>query len=521
MPPMPHGASVLIVGAGPVGLVLANELARREVRFRIVDKLGAPTDESRAILVQARSLEMMERLGVVEAERESGIETHAAVYHSRGRVIARVGFDGVDSPYPYSISTEQPATERVLTEPLAALGTTVERGVELVTFTQDDVAVRATLRHDDGSEETATVDWIVGADGGHSAVRDAAGTALKGSFKGQRFLLGDVDADYELERDATHAFFAEAGPVLLFPMHGNRVRLIAEVFDDGPATVERLQTLVDERVGGITVTTPHWLTTIEIHHAQVPQYRIGRAFLAGDAAHVHSPAAGQGMNTGMQDAFNLGWKLAFAANGTSCEKLLDSYHAERHPVAAKVIEATTTLTRVGTLPHALERAVRDHAMHAVTALAPIQHVLASASEETDVAYRHSPIVAAGHGHGRPRPGDAAPDVPRLDTPLHAALAEGTGHVLLVVSPADGEVTPVDVPTDLPAAAGLRQVAAGSVPDDAGFDAVVGDPDRLVAARYGLGEAGGVIVVRPDGYIGARAPAGDGAAVAAYLAALTG
>ena len=190
---------------------------------------------------------------------------------------------------------------------------------------------------------------MVGTDGSHSTVRHQMGLGLEGSFKGQTFLIADVEAEYDLPRESMHTFFHRDGTFLLFALRGDRVRIIAEVPTGSPEpTLWEVQAIADARAGGIRLTEAHWLTVFEVHHAQVRSYRRGRAFLAGDAAHVHSPAGGQGMNTGMQDAFNLGWKLALALERHAAPSLLDSYDDERRPVAAQVIRQTTALTRLGT-----------------------------------------------------------------------------------------------------------------------------------------------------------------------------
>lgn len=197
----------------------------------------------------------------------------------------------------------QTETERILTERLQALGVEIERGVELVTFDQDDERVEARLRLGDGREEAVRCAFIAGTDGSHSTVRSAAGTALEGTFTGEWFLLADVEAYYDLDRSAMHSFFTSGeGPLFLFPMRGERTRVIAQLTDpalsEREPTLSEAQDIVDRRAGGVRLLRAHWLTVFEIHHAQVPSYRYGRAFLAGDAAHVHSPAGGQGMNTG-------------------------------------------------------------------------------------------------------------------------------------------------------------------------------------------------------------------------------
>jgi FAD binding domain len=370
----------------------------------------------------------------------------------------------------------------------------IERERELVGFEQDASGVRAHL----GSGEEIRCGWIAGTDGSHSTVRGALGLGLEGSFKGETFLLGDVDADHDLDRSTMHTFFtSDAGPLTVFPTLGRRLRLIGQLDAVAVPTLEQLQSVIDHRTAGFWLESARWITVFEIHHAQVPQYRAGRAFLAGDAAHVHSPAGGQGMNTGIQDAFNLGWKLAQAATGDPNPGLLDSYHAERHPVAAHVIKVTTATTGAGTVTNPLVRRLRNRAVRIASGLSPIAHVLAEEAEETRVVYRNSPIVERAHGpHRSPRLGDAAPDVAAIN--LHHALARGTGHTKLYIAERG------QIPKPIAANNVQRHVLVTDADaPNAAFDAVIVDPDRAVATRYGTGENGGLFVIRPDGYIASR------------------
>ena len=283
------------------------------------------------------------------------------------------------------------------------------------------------------------------------------------------------------------------------------MRVIAQVHDpDGqppnlnPAQAE-LQRIVGARGGGLRITRSHWLTEFEIHHAQVPAYRSGRVFLAGDAAHVHSPAGGQGMNTGMQDAFNLGWKLAMAVRGSGGQRLLDSYHAERHPVAAKVIEFTTRLTQLGTLHNELAIKLRNELMHAASGLAPVRHALADQVEEIGLGYRGSPIVLGRPHRGRLSAGDHAPHIAdrAVQEQLSAAWPPGFGgHVIVTVA------GPGQAPAPAEGASDARQVLVAPAIDgrSGGYFAAIADPRGQVAARYGL-RAGGRVIIRPDGYLG--------------------
>jgi 2-polyprenyl-6-methoxyphenol hydroxylase-like FAD-dependent oxidoreductase len=512
---------VVVVGAGPAGLVAAAELARRGVRVRVIDKLAQPTDQSRAIAVHARSLDMFDRMGIVDEMVSTGIKATAMQLYAGHSRLFRIPLGGVDSAFPFTLTTAQTETERVLGDHLQSLGVIVERGVELVALAQDDGAAELTVRHDDGSTEQVSTSWVIGADGAHSTVRKVVGTKLAGSFVGERFLLGDVDAEHGLDLDSMHTFFAPDGPVVVLPMLDGRMRFLAEVHDapgtpmNMHPTQDELQAILDRRIGGIRVVRSHWLTSFEIHHARVPAYRWGRVFLAGDAAHIHSPAGGQGMNTGMQDAFNLAWKLAAVINGQAGDTLLDSYQAERIPVADSVIAFTDRLTRAGTLSGAPRR-IRDVVIRMLSHVPAARRFMANMAEEVNINYRNSPIaVGSAPRHAKVAAGDHLPHA--VDAAVQKQLSvvcgvQNTGHVLLTV--ASGHVAP---------AAGEGQVQVLVTADDipvAGYDTVIADPNGVVAQRFGL-KNGGRVVIRPDGYIGAVASLDDTTTVADYFAKVRG
>ena len=512
---------VVVVGAGPAGLVAAAELARRGVRVRVIDKLAQPTDQSRAIAVHARSLDMFDRMGIVDEMVSTGIKATAMQLYAGHSRLFRIPLGGVDSAFPFTLTTAQTETERVLGDHLQSLGVIVERGVELVALAQDGGAAELTVRHDDGSTEQVSTSWVIGADGAHSTVRKVVGTKLAGSFVGERFLLGDVDAEHGLDLDSMHTFFAPDGPVVVLPMLDGRMRFLAEVHDapgtpmNMHPTPDELQAILDRRIGGIRVVRSHWLTSFEIHHARVPAYRWGRVFLAGDAAHIHSPAGGQGMNTGMQDAFNLAWKLAAVVNGQAGDTLLDSYEAERIPVADSVIAFTDRLTRAGTLS-GVPRRIRDVVIRMLSHVPAARRFMANMAEEVNINYRNSPIaVGPAPKHAKVAAGDHLPHA--VDAAVQKQLSvvcgvQNTGHVLLTV--ASGHVAP---------AAGEGQVQVLVTADDipvAGYDTVIADPNGVVAQRFGL-KNGGRVVIRPDGYIGAVASLDDTTTVADYFAKVRG
>ncbi|MCD2195114.1 FAD-dependent monooxygenase [Actinomycetospora endophytica] len=517
---------VLVVGAGPVGLTAACQLARSGVAVRVVETLAEPTTESRAVAVHARSMEMLASLGVLPRLEARGrrIPALEMVDGHTGRTRARLSLDEAPSRHPYILDIPQPDTEAVLAERAAELGVEVERGVTLTALDQHDDGVDVTLATADG-ERTERVGWVVGADGGHSAARHLVGTHLDGSFHGQHFAMADVDIETELDRDTMRMFTSPDGLGMLFPLAGSRARIMFLVEDPGPdapdPTLEQIQALADERMGGrVTVGNPRWLTYFEIHHAQVPQYRHGRVLLAGDAAHIHSPAGAQGMNTGIQDAANLAWKLAAVVRGRADARLLDSYHQERHPVGADVVRSTTVLTDVGTAP-GVGAMVRDLALFVVGHVHRLGAAGATTAAELRVNYRHSSL-SVQHGH-RPhdvvRAGEHAPDPEGLTRHDGTAVAvedlqARPGFLLLVRGPADTVAALRRTLGDLGTV--IRVVGAPDEDDDGDGDGEhVIDTDGTVARHYGL-DHDGLALIRPDGYLGLVADTADPTLLRRYL-----
>lgn len=471
---------VLIVGAGPVGLLAAARLASMGVRPRVIDLLEAPSPLSKAVAVHARTLELLAGMGIVDRFLDKGVRVTHAELRSQGKVHVRVSFDEIDSRYPFVLDLPQDTTESILGDHLREVGVPVERGVTLVDMHQRADGVEVALRRADGSTEQDLVGWVVGCDGGHSTVRRLAPTALEGSFHGVRFILADVDADWSVDPDAIGIFLHPGGIAGSFPLGGKRVRLVLEVRDEVAAgtepTLEQTQRLAAERMDSTArLSNPRWLTYFEIHHGQVPDYRLGRVLLAGDAAHIHSPAGGQGMNTGLQDADNLAWKLALVARGRAGNALLDAYDAERHPVGASVVKLTSQMTEMATSGNAVVKLGRAVALRVLGATS-LKDKMASEIAEVSIAYPHSPIVGSSVPHGL-RPGTHAPTIDGLDATRHTAVVAGRGPV---AGASDPELAVLTVDSD----------------------------------RYG--PPGTVTIVRPDGYVGYVAAADDDGAVRRYF-----
>jgi 2-polyprenyl-6-methoxyphenol hydroxylase-like FAD-dependent oxidoreductase len=402
---------VLVVGAGPVGLTMAVELARYGVGVRIVDKGAGRSTTSKALAVWSRTLELLERCDCAQTFVAQGSKMDGMSIFSGGKRLAFIDFRKIQSRYNYPIMLPQSDSERILEDRLDALGVRVEREVELVSFTDDGAGVRATLKSVRGEEE-CNVDWLVGCDGAHSVVRHALGIPFEGETMPSAWVLADVHMrGLPTPPTELSSYWNERGVIAIFPITEGRFRLIAEV-DAGelPAdpTLAQVQAIMDQRgPGGVTLTDPIWLSSFRINERKVARYRSGRAFLAGDAAHVHSPAGGQGMNTGMQDAFNLAWKLSLVCSGIAQElPLLESYSQERSAVGEKVLADAARLTAVATLKNPVAMAVRNVVGGMLFGLMPVNEFFAKHFSETTLRYANSPINGRSEGgHGLPRTGE--------------------------------------------------------------------------------------------------------------------
>ena len=400
---------VLIVGAGPVGLTLAAELARYGVTVRVIDRSAHPTETSKALVVWSRTLELMDRMGCTPAFLDVGLHARGASIRTSRTVLGHAGFDTIDSPYNFALMLPQRDTERLLNAHLQGLGVTVEREVELLSFNQDPSRVEARLRHADGREEAVETPWLIGCDGAHSTVRHGLGFSFLGVAEGDDWMLADVRLQGEgvPPGDEITTFLHRNGPFVVFPIPGGRARVVAAIGKTVSGqrrpdpTLPDVQAMADERTGGeFRVTDPVWLADFRINERKVSDYARGRVFLAGDAAHVHSPAGGQGMNTGMQDAINLSWKLAMVIRGEALPALLDSYTPERSAVGDMVLRNATRLTDMGTLSHPAAQAARNLALRFMLGFHAVQEKMAATMSEVEIAYAKSPLSVGQHAGDR-------------------------------------------------------------------------------------------------------------------------
>ena len=407
---------VLIVGAGPTGLVLALWLTKLGVKVRIIDKTAEPGTTSRALAVQARTLELYRQLDLAEIVVARGHKVPAVNLWAKGEAAARISFEAIGSgltPYPFLQIFPQDQHERLLIERLEALGIAVERQTELIRFAALEDRVTARLRGPEGHEVECEANYIAGCDGAHSIVRQTIGAGFPGGTYRQIFYVADVEAAGPALNGELHVDLDEADFLGVFPLAGpGQARLIGTVRDEraGRADTLTFEDVSDRAITHLKVEVEkvNWLSTYHVHHRVAEHFRKGRAFLLGDAAHIHSPAGGQGMNTGIGDAINLAWKLAAVLAGRADDNLLDTYEVERIGFARRLVATTDRVfsfaTAEGKIADILRTRVVPVLFPMALALEPVREYLFRTVSQITLNYRQSPLSrgAAGHLQGGDR-----------------------------------------------------------------------------------------------------------------------
>ena len=385
---------ILIVGAGPVGLFLANECARRGLSFRIIEEHSSQSEHSKALAIFPRTMEIFDMAGVVAPFLVTANRVTSVAVMTHERTLANMHFIPEESPYPFVAMVPQDVTEKLLLEELRRRGGDVEYETTFVSGTEQDDAVKVTLERK-GEPITLRASFVVGCDGAHSTVRHLLNLAFEGAEYEDSFMLADIETNETLPADQLQLCPSDRGPVAIFPMSATRRRIVAiidKIEGDAPSLDLARKILSERAPSGIEARALHWSSYFRIHHRQAAQMRVGRIFIAGDAAHIHSPFGGQGMNTGLHDVWNLVWKLDFVLHGHGNEELLQSYSTERLPVIKQVIETTDFLTKAMGTPSKLAQTLRDAVIPMVSRLAPFQHAFVRRLSELGVAYSGSPIV---------------------------------------------------------------------------------------------------------------------------------
>ncbi|WP_033290075.1 FAD-dependent monooxygenase [Amycolatopsis jejuensis] len=498
---------VLVIGAGPTGLTLACDLSRRLVTSRIIERDAEPSRASKAKRIQSRSLEVLDDLGAVGHVLARGVAELPMRFHEPSGAVDKPSIgaradDAFRTPYPDALWIGQFDVETALRQRLAELGGKVEFGTEAIGIEQDDDGVTVTVRTRD-DEKTLRARYVVGADGGKSSTRKLSGIPLVGkTHDEQRWYLGDVTVA-GLDRDHMHIWPSERGMLGLTPLPGTELwqfqSPILPADEPGVPSLEFYQRLFDERAGSVQLTSATWLSVYQVNVRMVEDYRKGRVLLAGDAAHVHSPAGGQGMNTGIQDAYNLGWKITSAVDGAR-SALLDTYAAERMPVARAVLASSTDkMTRT------MAQASRGSEDGLGSALADM--VDSATTTGLGIHYRTSPMMYCDgeETDTGPKAGDRAPNVHGLNGGDLFSLLRGPRWSLITWNHDEPVLLGNAKPTH------LQVLRIGSAPDSSIVDTSGEFPDVY---RPRPGE---LIMIRPDGHLVARVAAEHESDLIAHLA----
>jgi len=414
---------VLVVGAGPTGLMLANQLVRRGVRVAVVDRHAGPSLKTRALGVQARTLEIYAQLDIVERALELGKIGTGANLWAQGRKMARVPLGEAGrgaTPYPFILILGQDDNERIMGDKLRDLGVSVQWSTELVGLQQHADKVTATLRGPDGTSRTIQAAWVGGCDGAHSSVRELNGIAFPGAPYEHVFYVADTEVTGSMVPDEVNVYLWRAGFHLLFPMRGNDHWRIVGILPptlraDRDVGIDHvIPSLRREAGAGLDIKACTWFSTYRIHHRCAARFRDRRCFLLGDAAHIHSPVGAQGMNTGLQDAYNLAWKLALVVRNRAQVALLDSYEDERMPVARRLLNTTDRAFRLVVSDSWLAGLLRTQVLARIAAFAmrreAIQRFAFRTVSQIGIHYRASALAQSQPDvpDSAPRAGDRFP-----------------------------------------------------------------------------------------------------------------
>lgn len=480
---------VLIVGAGPTGLTAAVELSRMGVDVRIVDKAPEVSATSRALGVQARTIELLRPRGIGDEMLRLGNRAHATALHANGRRLAGIEFARMSSEFNFILMLAQSETERLLADQLGRQGVKVERNIQFVSLVEHSDSVDVTLAGPDGTAEVVAASYVIAADGSHSPVRKALGLPFTGRSLPQNYALGDLSLSGEIREDQLSIFLAAKGFLAVFPMGDKRFRFMATdpdglTGDSDEPTLADIQTLYDR-----TVHIPaqlydlNWSSRFRINSRHMDRLRQGRVFFGGDSAHVHSPAGGQGMNAGIQDMVNLSWKLAMVLGGTAKPELLDTYESDRLPVIRELVAMTERATTVFNSTKPLVHAALTRLAPLVLSSSKVQNKAAPRLGQISATYRGRPGAKGGGSIGDLHAGDRVPDVPLAGGRLYDLLDMST--LTLLVSGGTGRIAEAHAPWD---------------------DVIA---VREVSLPTGVATGPAWLLVRPDGYLAAAGGPADG------------
>jgi len=408
---------VLIVGAGPTGLLMACELARRGIAFRIIDIKAERTLTANAVGIQPRTLELLDNLGLAHQFLKLGQACKAAHLHADGKDLARISFEHLDSFYHFILALPQSETERLLNAHLVEQGHTVERPLEFSALThEDNRPLSCTLTSlDSNQQEILSCDWLLACDGANSRVRELCQIPFPGDDLSEQFIVANTDMSSFLSNSELHVFFNKGTLLLAIPLGAQHYRISVNLHQSPRKFLgeKEVKEMIQERSqGDYDVNAVSWISPFWIHSKIVKNLRHGPIFLAGDAAHVHSPAGAQGMNTGLQDAYNLAWKLAMVIQGQAPQTLLDSYQAERYPLLSGIVKYTETFTKIALHENPIVLKLRPWFFKVLNHFPLLAKKFSQRLTQLSLRYKNSAVIDYSSSLGRqaPQPGERIPDV---------------------------------------------------------------------------------------------------------------
>ena len=469
---------VLIIGAGPVGLTMAAQCLRYNISFRIIEKRSSPSKESRALIIHARTLELLQFLGVIKKFTNKGLPIKKGLIHVNGDLKISLDLTQINSPYAYFLSLDQSDTERILEKHLKKNKIKVERNKELISLSKKG---EATIKFR-GKKEKIKPKYIIACDGAHSTVRHALNIDFSGKKYEVHFVLADLYVKWAQKTPALSVYATKDGMVGFISLrHKGRYRFMATIpKDTTEVPLEMLQELAQSRsFQRVQLSKPVWISLFRIHKRAVPKMKYGNIFLLGDAAHIHSPIGGQGMNIGMHETGNLAWKLKSVLGGAS-ENLLETFNEERYPIVKSILEGTDVATKIALSENRILLALKRLLFPVVNLIRPIKKAMVRNMSELRINYDDSSIISEDwKGLGGIKAGHRAPDVTISSKKQLFDLIKSPRHCMLVF----GDVKMFKHFSDK---ANLYSVSANSE----------------AAKVYGIHKEG-VYIIRPDGYIGYR------------------
>ncbi|MFA5959890.1 MAG: FAD-dependent monooxygenase [Tatlockia sp.] len=504
---------VLVVGAGPVGLFCANELARHGLSLAIVEQKSTLSDKSKALGIHIRTLDVLADCGFLEEVLQQGQKIDGLIFKSFEKELINASFADITANYPYLIALPQDKTEKILVQGLQKKGFEVQWNTELLRIEQNTNTVKATVCQN-GEQKQIRANWIIACDGSHSTLRKLVYAGFIGGQFKESWWLADLSLDWQLPENKMVFFISKEGPLACFPMGNKRYRLVMTApqhCENKALTFKDIEQVFFERCSEkASLSNPVWLSAFGISHRQIQHYRYNRVFFAGDAAHIHSPMGGQGMNTGIQDAYNLVWKLALVHKKRAGESLLDSYQCERFPVARKVLKKTGIMTSLVTLKNPLLIALRNLLLQTITAFKWTKNFFLTDLAELKISYAKSPVVAVLGQKTAFKAGEFLSDFWLTNALTQEKrslqqITQGTKHHLFLFE----GLTNANRQSLLETRALLNKqfdtliethIVSGDFPTDSKASLLWVDEEKTLHNQYGIKEPT-ALLLRPDKYIG--------------------